>query len=341
MSLSARTRGGGTSLLLHVSPRPQISPNSTGRGGSPWSGVSAVLPLVLLMVACMPGCERSGKAMTPVICTMPKADLELVASDMRLESLVAPEMAQADADLSTVPAGVLPRGFRAVSAAPGRAYWAVVGEKEELHGTHQGLWMFDMNWALVGRMLGSPPAPTRQQYVHFAWDAEGHWLAVGLVNMGLDSEVFVSRPPPPTFKRLVYLPDASVSLAQWSRQELILLCGNTEHSNIVLAVDPNTALSRTVYAEDAEKGMISPTECKVSPDGTRMAFSRVPDAQTEQTNCGIWVLNLDAGECVELTREERSGYYHMFHAWEGSDSILFVRLTPERRLDLYRLHLHS
>jgi hypothetical protein len=119
----------------------------------------------------------------------------------------------------------------------------------------------------------------------------------------------------------------------------------------VLEVHLPSGRSRTVFAEeqwDPSRGAI---RCALlSPDGRWLAFDRLrePSNLAKGGTCaGIWLLDLQSGECQEITHESEPDYHHRLVGWDGSDVLFLRRVGRERarpdgigyQYDLYRARI--
>jgi len=191
------------------------------------------------------------------------------------------------------------------------------------------------------------------------WDASHQRIAAWL---RFDTCVLVGEVDPPsgrfTSRGRIQRPigaDERAPQLFWRGDRVVICCQAQDDSrgliNCVLEVDLPSGRSRTVFAEeqwDPSRGAI---RCALlSPDGRWLAFdrSREPSNLAKGGTCaGIWLLDLQSGECQEITHESEPDYHHRLVGWDGSDVLFLRRVGRERarpdgigyQYDLYRARI--
>jgi hypothetical protein len=221
------------------------------------------------------------------------------------------------------------------------------------------IWLADTDGQPIGKVDLRGLAPEGETLSAAAvWDDPGTRLAacvsteattyVGLV----DLESF-------TFDPVAVVDDVGrgapgVPTLLWGKGELVF-CYQSKNSrleaeNVVLCVEPSTGEVREVLRELRWDPSRRPMHAaSLSPDGRYLAFDRAlsPTLIAAGGTCaGIWVLDLESGERVELTYEYASRYQHQLVQWDDADTLLFACRVPGPsqtpggiRYDLYRAHI--
>lgn len=99
--------------------------------------------------------------------------------------------------------------------------------------------------------------------------------------------------------------------------------------NIVVDIDVLTGDAQVILGEEQRDPSRGPMGHRcLSPDGRWLAFDRLrlPSAIADVgTSSGLWLLDLVAGTCHELTSESTTDYEHILLGWEDETTILFAR----------------
>jgi hypothetical protein len=221
------------------------------------------------------------------------------------------------------------------------------------------IWLADTDGRPVGKAdLRSLEPQVKILNAAAVWDDPGRRLAawvsteartyVGLV----DLELF-------TFRPVAVVDDVgrgalAVPTLLWRNGDLVLYYeardGRHEAENVVLRIEPSTGEVREVLREERWDPSRRPLHAlSLSPDGRYLAFDRAFSAKLIEaggTCAGIWVLDLESGECVELTYEDTTRYQHKLVQWDDADTLLFTcrvqgppRTYDGIRDDLYRARL--
>lgn len=119
----------------------------------------------------------------------------------------------------------------------------------------------------------------------------------------------------------------------WRNDELIFCyeaeAGASRLENVVLRVATLSGKAERVLREERWDPSRRPMHIAVlSPDRRYLLFDRVfsPKLIAAGGTCaGIWLLDLESGECTELTYENAGRYEHHVPRWEGPNTFLFVR----------------
>jgi hypothetical protein len=230
-----------------------------------------------------------------------------------------------------VPTGAVPRGYQVLSAVRGSGYEAVLGARGDDVTT---AWLFTSEWRNLGAIRGI----RRPGLVTWAeWPRRGSPLGVLVERRDAPPfwmEAGVVRPPATDFHRLVRLDDCQWPGALWAGDSLVVHCQlvrklpvGYSRENVFVSAEPATGAVRTVYREplpgaggvgDAAEDPKSIGTALASPDGTRIAFDRVPPSDSRS---GIWLLDPGSGACRQLTYPP-PGIVHQLVRWESSTEIL-------------------
>lgn len=180
-----------------------------------------------------------------------------------------------------------------------------------------------------------------------AWDASGERLAGWMVtesglHIGL-VDLATGRLQP-----LAHLPGTRVSPKSvptliWRGDGLILVCQTEdrqrERRNVILLVGPPGGNAKRLLDEPCwDPSLTAVRTALLSPDARLLAFDRtrpLATAASSEARGGIWLLDLESGECQEVTYEKTGPYHHQLVGWEGPDAIVFLRRVDEGWVELH------
>ena len=255
--------------------------------------------------------------------------------------------------------------FEAMEVAAGEGVWAVIVGWEDERPTFprlkpKGIWLFDRAWELVGALSVESVVPGEEVVrVGMAWDGAGGRLAAwvrteGAYEVGLVDASSAGFEP---ILRVEGVHEGARPARLLWNCDLMILCYEGENEkygseNVFMEIDPGSGATRRILTEERWDPSLGPMDrgC-LSPDGRLLAFDRFrsPTLLAQGGRCsGIWLLDLESGECAELTYEDGSEYHHRLIGWEGPDTLVFTRRVAEEmptftgggsQRDLYRLHL--
>jgi hypothetical protein len=119
------------------------------------------------------------------------------------------------------------------------------------------------------------------------------------------------------------------------RGNALIVCYEAEGANVVMEAETGSGDARRVLVEETWDPSLSPLDrAYLSPDRRFLACDRYrsPHLMRMGGTCsGIWLLDLESGEWVELTYEDVPDYRHRLLGWEGPDTLLFTRRVAEER----------
>ena len=250
-----------------------------------------------------------------------------------------PSMPSLSTDVDRASAN-LPDGYSPVLVESARDYRAVVAENMASPGHEQEVWLFDRRWQPKGKVTGLSLRGERR-HLRVAWDSAGRTLAVLATVRGgeFPLEVGLVEPSSTTnLRSIVRVNCVDWTHMLWAGEYLIVFYFDASRkNNTVLKINKETGEFKTLYSEDASLDGHSPidrTRALLSPDKRFLAFSRISDSRWKRF--GIWLLDLNTGDCQPLTYESGTDYYHYLVGWEGPDSLVFVRHMPSGEDRFYR-----
>jgi hypothetical protein len=111
----------------------------------------------------------------------------------------------------------------------------------------------------------------------------------------------------------------------WAGGRLVLSYSSQDFNHIVLATPGNaksTEIYRELRATGLRHGQNPILQLLPSVSGRFVAFDRLPSS--ENTEQGLWLLDMKTQDCRQITDSDASIYSHTLDDWDGPTSILFL-----------------
>jgi hypothetical protein len=231
-----------------------------------------------------------------------------------------------------VPRAALPDDHAYSLVSAGRGCYVAVEERVRENQVPSVL-LFDSGWTRLGEVRPTDVKPGYGDWITWAkWDPGKRRLALSFQQVAGKGLFLVGivKPPSTVFREL-FRDEGGLEDIAWAGDTLVWAYGRPGPvpANRVMQAEYANGVPRVLHTDDLYGyiGALSP-----SPDGAFVAFDRRfywPD------RAGMWMLDLRAGTCGEVTYEEGKDYDHAPIKWVTAEKLLFSRVNKRGRWDIY------
>ncbi|MBV9866753.1 MAG: hypothetical protein JO316_15470 [Abitibacteriaceae bacterium] len=188
-----------------------------------------------------------------------------------------------------------------------------------------GVWILDKQAKRLGKVKG---LSGKFYYLDAGWNHTGTMLGLlyaHAIGQEYKIDIGIVNPQSLQFESLYNVSSSGKTGGTiiWVNQMFIAVChvvNAAQHTDLFVKIDPTHLQGQQLYVDVKDRHF----QIDTSPDGNYLAFDEDPIGTGPR---GIWVLNLQTGNCVEVISEDGPNYFYTLGRWQSNRELYFFTGT--------------